>query len=523
MYTMMVVDDDIHVLRGFIRKIDFEELGVEVIATAEDGKQALEKFKQHRPDIIMSDIRMPIMDGLSLIKAIREIDEHTKIIILSGYAEFDYAKQAMQYGVIDYLLKPTSKPDIVRVTKQIVAQLDEQAAEQTTHLQNQKQALQHQLETALRQDKTGTLLKNKIRDYGLLHTGDTLVTVAVQCRSDMHSADLEQLLSQQLPETKISRHLLLNLDQNTRLIIFSLTSHGSETLQKITIKNMAIAIKNGIKSFTGDVPRIAVGQVANSLSNLDESVAGALNLLRFRSVTPEDVILNPQISAESEISIRLIREVETAANEAKKNSDQEEFLSQIERFFTTLEGLPGWDESVYQEAVMFCFRLLNAFNRSDGAASALNEQDIWDGIQRAGSSEELHEFVGIHARRMLAEQEAASQRDYSAPIKYIINAVAQRYADNIRIKDFAAELFLSETYLTALFKKETGSTYKKYLTDYRITKSKKYLEDPKWKIQEVADKVGFCDEAYFSTTFKNVTGMTPKAYRSMTGFQSGKR
>lgn len=117
MYKMVLVDDDIHVLRGFERKIDWTSLDVDIVGTASDGSEALSLIKKLKPEIVMTDIQMPIMDGIELTKEIDAMGLGIKVVILSGFGEFDYAKQAIKYNAVDYLLKPTSTGEIVEMIK----------------------------------------------------------------------------------------------------------------------------------------------------------------------------------------------------------------------------------------------------------------------------------------------------------------------------------------------------------------------------------------------------------------------
>ena len=115
MYKMIIVDDDLHVLKGFERKIDWHGLGIEIVGTASDGEEALGLIDELNPDIVMTDIKMPIMDGIELIKEIDRRQIPVKVVILSGFNEFEFAKQAIKYNAVEYLLKPTSKEEVVEV------------------------------------------------------------------------------------------------------------------------------------------------------------------------------------------------------------------------------------------------------------------------------------------------------------------------------------------------------------------------------------------------------------------------
>ena len=131
MYKLIIVDDDVHVLEGFRRKVDWASLNVEIVGTADNGLDGLEIIKELKPDIVMTDIKMPLMDGVGLMKKIQELDQNIKVVVLSGFGEFEFAKQAMKYNAVDYLLKPTSKEEVSQLTTKLVRMLDEERHEKS--------------------------------------------------------------------------------------------------------------------------------------------------------------------------------------------------------------------------------------------------------------------------------------------------------------------------------------------------------------------------------------------------------
>ncbi len=404
MLKTLVVDDEYLVRAGICQTIDWSERGVEIVGQADNGEDGLELALLHRPDVIITDIRMPYMNGLELIAKVKEHKLDSGIIVLSGYDEFQYAQTAMQYGASTYLLKPV---DIEQLAEAVL-KVGREARE--------RQSASDKLDLLSRE----------------------LGTIAGRFWLD--------LLLGELPDDEALREklTLLRLDPSD---LFPLAA-------------VVVSAAKPDESATPELATALPQQIAHHLE------AHSINALACQRTSPRQWTAVVSLGEDTDSAFSRIR------------SFGEELTRDVGETAVGI-GTPAtrWEE------------LRVSYESASSAAD------------RA--------FSG-HAQVLMAGERAEDgfRREIRAALAYI----RTHYADNVTVEKVAAEVYVSPTHLMHLFRKELDKTFSECLTEYRIEMAKRMLRDPKYRVYEVGDLVGFGDSKYFSQVFKKMTGMPPSEY-----------
>lgn len=415
MLNMLIVDDEYLVRMGVRNTIDWENYGIEIIDEAEDGAMGLELALKYNPDIILTDIRMPYMDGLEFMSKIRESGIESSIIVLSGYDEFDYVRKAMHNGAYDYILKPIDNQQLIATVQKVAQRIKED--------KSKKQYF------SKLQEELSTIKRQFIRDLVLGNINDK-------------EHVLEKIKFLDLPIDTDNISAIVIKIENVESLLNELTQSELGELKDEMLKNIANLLLLHTR-FIGVVVDMS----------LDEWV------ILIHSKKVDDI-------TEKAINDRCI-----------------ELLNKVKK------ELP--------------------FIITIGIGSQCNEIiDIHDQYIK------VKETVGDNAlpNTSTVVKVGESLLGYRREVKEAICYINEYYGSDITIEALANKLFISSSYLMHIFKQEVGKTFNEYLIDVRIQKAKELLKDPRYKIYEVCQKVGYNDPKYFSQIFKKVVGISPSEF-----------
>lgn len=416
MLTMLLIDDEYLVRKGIRETIDWSEYGVEIIGEASDGEEGLEMALKFTPDIILTDIRMPFMDGLEFMAKLRESGSDSSILVLSGHEDFSYVRTALQHGAADYLLKPIDNKQLIGTVMKVAARIKEERSTQLyfKRLKDELSTIKKQFlrELIIGNIKDKSEIQDKLKFYEI--PMETFGNYVISIRINEYNLVLQQLSHQELYDFKtlivnnIAQLLLLNSkfmgiviekdDEEWVVILHMLDSNGTDV---DLIKERCTELINRVKKEFSQPISIGISDVCNEIETISIAYKDAYTASYFKL-------------------------------------------------------LPGSSCVVYTK-----------------------EKDA----------------VGF--RREIREA---------------INYIKNNYAKDISVEQAAKELFISSSYLMHLFKDELGKTFNECITEYRIQVAKELLKDPRYKIYEVSENVGYGDVKYFSQVFKKVTGMSPSEY-----------
>ncbi|SDC28209.1 Two-component response regulator, YesN/AraC family, consists of REC and AraC-type DNA-binding domains [Paenibacillus sp. UNCCL117] len=541
---VLIVDDENHITDGLAQLVDWGRLGVTAVDTAANGAQALSRYEASKPDLIVTDITMPVMNGLAFLERVRQTDPDTPAIILSGYDEFEYAKKALHLRVLHYVMKPIVLPEIEQILSEVIQkQCQEAKRKQYTEefnrmVQSQLPALREQflykmVATGLR---PRDISREQLKFYELpeeIVAGALLLTIGLYRTTERHyeserdwqlfKFSAMNIVQETLTsEPSLSAYPLQYMED--RLPILVCGCAASETKEQAL--RLATLLLDRIARFIGVEANAGIGRWYGESDKYGLSFKESAHMLRLGEHEGYQLTLcagEEQMSGgEQTHSNELLR----LLTEALARGDETESL----RLWTDIErrleaDRPGLRLMQTASISMISHLLLGLSERGAQLpeGDALQSFRVFQDIQTARSREDVRRIIGDFVRTKLIEQRAGGREqasDYTAMVK---NKVEAGYSQPLSFAQIAAELHLSRNYLGYVFKRETGVSFIQYLTQYRIERAKELMRTKRYLISEVAEKVGFIDAAYFSRVFRGATGKSPLEFVSELSSPSGAR
>ncbi|GLX66176.1 response regulator transcription factor [Paenibacillus glycanilyticus] len=511
MYKVLLVDDEPFITEGLSDAIDWSAFGLEVVGSAEDGEEALERLRELKVDLLITDISMPIMTGLELIRKARELQPQLKAIILSGYNEFDFLKEGMRLGIENYLLKPIN-----------FAELEATLADTVRKLEADKPA------QPFGEDEIGILRDNVMTRW----VNGRIALPELQERTALLDIDL----SMPLAALAIIR---FRPEQNTPGLdldgcIADLQAEGTDGLSFVPFRNedgelAALCCINGDKRNQAKVkealervadkwdkrqlgPRIALGGIVET-ADAAASYVEARKTQQFFLVRHDTHLLDyADISAEAEALPSGLFEWEAYAKSILAK-DKAELEGVINRDFAALrmaESLhPVRARGAAIELMIMMKIEVDKLGRADAAEAF---QAALDQAVTAATLEGVEQAVRTAA---FFAADSFSGEDMSPVIKQALRYIHEHYAEALTLKSLGLQFHIHPNYLGQLFHKQTGDTFTDYLNKHRIDKAKELLADSRLKVNEIARQVGYWETGYFYKQFKKHVGMVPGDFKEL--------
>ncbi len=513
MYRVLIAEDDSTIRRGLVKLVGEMELPVERILEAENGQSALAVYESFLPQIIITDIRMPLMDGLELIQTIRLEQPNVAFVIISGYNDFEYARKAIQYGVKEYLLKPTDTQELKAVLERIVSQLDAQkeAARQrireTKAFTDQIEQYQKSLiwDVMLGQNNPAELARKVEMLKGAIPDGMTLA--AAGYGGGDQGRDLASRLALALPEGRVLLSGATAYRYQFALLWLNPDAFVHGDILK-TVQSRVAAIKK---------PTFSAYTVALALAEEHARIPAACricrSLLDTRLVahTGGQVLIQggkPQPIPPEEPSL-LVHSI----RHAMETGDYKRIERIIKDFFSRLLAGPGCtpDALVRSAKILELSVLAYTAEQYRYYEQQLNQLQTIEFLLSASAASK--DFVDAIVSRITTIGKNAKPHDTVSPVEQVIQYVQRHFAKDITLVYAANLANMNTSYFSTLFKRKTGLTFVAYLQQVRIDRAKALLKDPSFKVYEIAERVGFQNEKYFMKVFKTLTGRTPSEYK----------
>jgi two-component system response regulator YesN len=519
---LLVVDDEIISREGIIRNINKRNLDFSSIKQADDGMHALMLAASYHPDIVLSDVRMPRMDGIDMAYKLREMDPNVKIIFMSGYSEKEYLKSAIHLRALSYVEKPIDYDELEKVLAQAIQMIvGERKKQEETDIHE-------------RLAKNFPFLKNEIAlklitnyrssgqpfDYtllGILPESD-FVTVLIQL---LHKESTTNNIYFALIEETMK--LLLNkLDANGLVGIPTLKDDQYILLHIACPANKRYLLKKDyiLMMFSNLLPLwsninyfVAVGKQVSGIGNVPESYHSAvLTLQKMFFVGYNQILFSTNEKGDSyvfldeyikEFQKYLIQDNQEHAILLIHNLSQELALhtntlaSNIKNYFYRVL-LQLYETS--RELFLDAFLETHDYNQS------------WQTLIKFNTLYELETYTIEQIEAFFEYRN--EKRDNSSKVLQIKNYIASNYMDsNLSVTQISEYAFISMAYMCSMFKQETGKTVNQYITSLRIEKAKELLKNKSYKVSDVAEHVGISDSQYFAKIFRKNVNMTPTMYK----------
>ena len=530
MYRLIIADDEKIVRENIMKIVDFASCGFRVTACCENGLEVLEQAERECPDLVIADIQMPFMDGIKLAGELRRLSPMIQVVFLTGYNEFEYARQAVNLKVFDYLLKPISADKLQESLFEIKARLDEQK-KQTQNLSR----LRAHYETSmplLRNAFLGELLtlslsteriESRARMLGMEFPADWEYSAAVI------DIDPDSLPPADTPETtSIYHYAVYNIAEElsrdmagvlpvfrgmeTALIILRPPgeSNADEVegllnhIRDITSRHLHFTVSVGLSGFRVS-PRELRSCHGDAHTALGYRMAmGGNRLLYIQDFEPEQACCFPLFS--SELEGRLVYTLKLG-DKAGLEAVLDEIIARSRQ-----EPYGAFALEVYYTSVFLCLiRVAVACGINDWEQAALWQVHP---LPRDKGLEELAAFLKENSGELLLRIIEKRKNSCAVLARMAVDYIQAHYADpDLSVKTICTEFSISASYLGALFRREVDKSIGNYILEIRMAKAKELLSTTGMKNYEIAETCGYKDACYFSYTFKKFTGLSPNEMR----------
>lgn len=517
MIKLMISDDEKIICEG-LASLDWEQYGIKVAGTARNGEDAFALAKKIKPDIIISDIRMPKKDGIWLAEQIHENLPDTKMIFLSGYNEFEYAQQAIRFGVSEYVLKPIDEDDLFAIVSKLKTEI-----ENREFLREERKRLAGLLEKSrffLCNWFFGTDKKSRadLELFGISPDLKQFIVSVIQFNGSNDIDNVVHFLAFDKIRVLLEHNLIANVpffDNDRLTFVFCFKGDISRMQAETKVFAYAEKIKNLLDENFSESYNIGIGNIAEDDSELKLSYDSAFTALNYSAnVGEKQIIYIKDIEPHSSVSNKYAQ-IFSEYLIGLKSGDETQANSSIETLF---ENMKKADEP-FDIQQRYCLSLIVSVSNalSDlgcNPAILFNNTDAWTVIKKTRSSKELFTFISNISNAVLLHIQDVQQKRNIDIIEKVKAIVDKNYAADASLESVAAQVFLSPCYLSVIFKKEMNITFKNYLIQKRIEKAKYFLANTNMKIYEIAERVGYADTRYFSELFHRITNETPSQYRT---------
>jgi two-component system, response regulator YesN len=523
MYSVFLVEDEIVVREGIRDSIPWDQTPYALAGEAPDGEMALSIIKDVKPDILVTDIKMPFMDGLALARIVKKTQPWVKIIILSGHDEFQYAKEAISIGVEEYLLKPVSASELLEAFGKIVSRIEDEKRKLDS-MENLKQRVQTTTEM-LRERwlcdlVTGLADTEKALDQAR-ENGVELIARSYAVIIAELGADGENFRE----ISKAKRTVLSYTGAGTDVISFSfgadrivciVKSNAQETLEE-SVYTFAQGIKFDVERNTRCTLAIAIGTPTERIGGIPHSYSDALRAMKYLSATGRRVIVGIN-------DIQTMEKVDFAKLGSDPVADRLRYVirEDIECLVDQYMGMLG-DKPLNTHFIGY-YLLYDIVVAASAIIAELNG-DIKAIIPSGGQQEYVNRVSGsrelfeAEVRRIIGSivdlREAKGASRYCTMIQRAKRYIDTHFADpDISLHTVASFVNVSPNHFSTIFSQEAGESFIEYLTCTRIEQAKRLLLSTQMKSADIGYAVGFNDPHYFSFIFKKNAGMAPRDFRS---------
>ena len=542
MLKIFLAEDEVVVRETIKRMIPWEELGFELVGEAADGEMALPLLIRQQPDLLITDIKMPFMDGLTLARLAKKEIPGLKVVILSGYDDFNYAKQAIGIGVEDYLLKPITKNALIERLSEIRSRYEHEKTQKEYYEKFQREMQAYE--------------KNSSRDFFEALVDGSMDMMEVYKRAEKLGLDIvaeaynvliftmncDEDFSGQRDEYSSWEAESLELLENffaghssAMLFRSNIFSYG------VLLKGQRETIEENTRACVDEIRKIlsrqdgrrewflAVGQSVERLSQIQKSYHTASRAFSQRYLYDENILYydemetmeHPGGQAETEDNAYLQKVDVNALNPAilqkfLSNGLQEETENFVKDYFYAI-GQEPMESLVFRNYVILNVRF-SVISFIKGLGCDTNEMESADTEEVLAESGKNMESAIAYAKKMISQ--AIEIRDQTSGnknriiLKTAVDFIDSHYMEeDISLNTVANVANVSSNHFSALFSQNMGQTFIEYLTTLRMNKAKELLRCTGMRSSEIAGEIGYKDAHYFSYLFKKTQGMTPSDYR----------
>lgn len=529
MIKVVIADDELPICRLIQALIDWDTLQMELVGVAGNGLEALALLKREHPDILITDIRMPGCDGLELIEKARNICGELQIVVISGYANFEYAQSALRFGVREYLLKPINREELGDTLRKLKRKIEEQKSAAVIHEMDQESRQKD--ENRLRQ-----LLVERLLDVNAPEMDSQMLEEQYHFVTQPGYFVGFALRADALLKEKCEEMLDLYWDRMTRIFTSGLEKHcfswsfyrhhfsvyGILNFSKSRAENLRFVLRDclnqmnaqknlfgsvdftlGVGSWETEPERLALSLHNARLAVRERLLAGSGRVIAYEQRRP--VLFEKAIL--THYAQQLAHALEILSPEELASANE-----QLRAEVMETEGLQGYElyDLVIEAGNMFIVRM-NLNNKTALFKQFMTECDL------CAKAEELFCRLQAFEQSLLDERIESYREDSARPVRLAKQYMQNHFSEPLSLEEVSEQVGLSPAYFSVLFKKEVQTGFAKYLMNIRMEQAKLMLRETNLPVAQICKKVGYNDQKHFTQVFEKQTGVKPAVFRKLYG------
>ncbi|CAN7755626.1 response regulator transcription factor [Paenibacillus sp. LjRoot56] len=497
MFQILIVDDE-HIEREGIKRLIHKYKLPLAVLEAENGEEALEMLASHPIDIVLTDIKMPFMDGLTLCERARVQFPELKIIIFSAYGEFEYAQRAFHYQISAYLLKPIDVSDFQRAFDEVIALCHK----------DQEQEKEELFLEILHAAQASSSHSRKLELIGLHFSQMSVQLILIDYSSSVFDVE-HDLLPERLQTVIRAPFDYVNLNESQSLVCV----RWDHTVRKEDLESLGSKLKASIADAYNETFTMVISRLIHTGDELAPEFKLMENVLDYKFFFHESTVLyTDESQGQEEIASTIPKLMETLYWHLEVK-DEFGLRQGVELFFKTIDG-SGQHSAIYVKYM--CTELAKKIGETAGKTDVHAFKSIVEAIFGCKSLAELKAQIHTVLGMLDGDTDVHNPEFSKKVIKDIRKLIEDNYTSDISLQWIADKVFLTQTYVSYLFKREVGLTFVKYLTTIRMHKAEALLRETHLTIADISQQVGYMNTSYFCKTFKQVHGQSPAKFREGT-------
>ncbi len=529
--NLMIVEDEIRILNSLANSIPWDQHAIEVVGLAENGMEALALMERRKPDIVLLDIEMPEMDGLSLAKIVIEKEPQIKIIILSGHDDFHYAQQAIGLGVMKYLLKPAGEEEILQSVLTAAAEIRLELLEK--HNITELKRIWHSRLPQLQEDFLRNWIMNRYAEWELhKHSKELNLELSSDQRYMVSVCEIDPLTEVEsrfsaadIPLLQFSLESIVkefvqpeecpvfNDTNGSTVLLFLSQSEESDTDMTKRINLLISRMLNVVKDCLKLTASAGLGTVC-SLEDVPKSYQQAGRALQERAIYGNEIVIPYLEVNRNERSIHFDSTFEKQLEIAIYTDEAIRISSLIDDYFENAFTHTDSSELVY-EHLLYLSSVFTRIIQSQGWSMQKvlgSDYAHFLSLDSLLSKSQILEWAKRVAGHITIYVENERKSTSHQMIKRILETVDQMLAEDLSLHSLAERLYINSSYLSRLFKKETGQSFSGYVLERRMERAKELLQGNA-KVYDAGYAVGYRDISYFAKVFRKYWGVAPSEIR----------
>lgn len=502
MKKVMVVEDEELILQGICNIIRWEELGIELTHMAHDGEEALMLWNEEPVDIIITDIEMPEMSGLEFLEKVRKKSEHVRFIILTGYENFQYAKEAIRIGVEDYLLKPINEEELENRLKEVIKKQELEETEQIKYIDEKTEWVQF---------LAGKDLQEKYEYYqqrlGLPEqTGNYGVALMKWSQDSVKDSTIENILLMLNEESMILKYVYITADSLLLLL--------KEMTDVYTIREYMQQLQNRMESRYDFMVFISIGTLFDEFRSLPACYNKAMRLQKYLLVEGygtcvDEITIKNRNSKDIHFERTLLRKYIL-------QRENQQAVGYIEDLFINNVKTGVSIESFYQMTVEISM-LLQEIKKEYKLEHIKFRHDLPDVLSTLYEADDIYKIRTLFITEIndIIQYLHEEGSQYTPVVRNIIAEVQKNYKEDMNLKTLSYKYYMNASYLGQIFLKEVGCSFAQYLNSKKMEVAKELILNTNMKMSDIAKEVGYGDISYFYRKFKQYYGNVPAALREL--------